>query len=114
MGHEPMGHGAMGPWVGPRAGTTRALFVSQETLKKNGTRKNGALGGPYLASPENLLLGELLGTSFGAVRVPIRPFLKIHILASLWPGRPGHSSIRPGRTLTTSAFGLLRVDALGA
>ena len=30
-----------------------------------------------MAPPRNLLLGELIGTSFGAVRGPIRPFLKI-------------------------------------
>ena len=33
--------------------------------------------GPYLAPPRNLPLGELIGTSFGAVRGPIRPFWKI-------------------------------------
>ena len=32
--------------------------------------------GPYLAPPRNLPLGELLDTSFGAVRSPISPFFK--------------------------------------
>ena len=34
-------------------------------------------GGPYLASARNLPLGEIIGTSFGTMRGPIRPFLKI-------------------------------------
>ena len=66
--NRPMGPGwAHGPWPGARArpgrGPNLSIFI-------------GPLGGLYLASPENLLLGELIGTSFGAVRSPIRQFWK--------------------------------------
>ena len=59
-----MGQWAQGPGPGPGPGPDFWIC-------------SGAPGGPYLASPRNLPLGELIGTSFGAVRGPIRPFLKI-------------------------------------
>ena len=66
-----LGLGGMGPWDhGPRPGPGpgRIFLIF-----------SNALGGPYLASPGNLPLGELIGTSFGAVRGPIRPFLILKI-----------------------------------
>ena len=115
--HGLMGPWAHGPGPGPGPPWGPGPSVSQETLQKNGPQKNGpsglpkmrflktflekwtrkndplgqflgVLGGPYLASPENLLLGELLGTSFGAVRGPIRPFWKSNPILGV-PSNPG-------------------------
>ena len=78
----------------------------------------GVPGGSYLAPARNLPLGELIGTSFGAVRGPIRPFFKIgprratplgiepglgHRKSRLWA--PGHQALSAGKWLKAFSAG---------
>ena len=62
--------------------------------------------GPYLAPARNLPLGELIDTSFGAVRGPIRPFLKI---GPTRVGRAKPLGIEPGFGRRGRAGGFFRM-----
>ena len=115
-------------------GDTRRVIFPPNPHPYSGLSLRGAACHAFQATdrrPE--LRSEVVRSCGGASRVPILSF------SSFWkvpaprrkpkakpgqarpsqakpgqakPSQSGHSSIRPGRTLTTSAFGLLRVDAI--
>ena len=100
----PRAHGPMRPKPGPGPDPNSFIF-------------SGAPGGPYSALPGNSPLGELVGTSIGAARVPARakPLVNQAWTDLNYVGLRPPAGCCPGRlkaprasTLIKSACGLLR------
>ena len=95
---------------GPKQwGPGRATPQSKQNIFGKQHLENATLRGPCSAPSRNSMHRPGGIISFGALRVPIRPFWKIYIFANLWPGMPGQAGrVRKARPPVNQALGLDR------